>query len=304
MIPPTQDKPTHMYGYPGAMAPGWTLDQVMPELTRRSVRYIEKADGEPFFLYFALTAPHTPIVPSTNFHRSSDAGAYGNYVCQLDWCVGQIMSTLQQKGIADNTLLIFTSDNGPEPMPCGYVGAYNRARQFGHYSMGDMRGVKRDTWEGGHRVPFLACWPGVTPAATQCGQLTVLNDLMATCAEFLGTEVPDNAGEDSVSMLPLLQGQTDVPIRQFAVHHSCSGKFALREDDWVYIDAPSGDDNCEPQWLKEERGYTAHNQPGELFDLKEDLSQRVNRYGDHPDVVRVLSRLLTEVQHCGKATLD
>ena len=147
---PTEDKPADIFGHPGAMAQGWKLEAVVPQLTRRAVQYIEHAGKEPFFLYFALTAPHTPIVPAPEFQGRSGAGAYGDYVCEVDWCVGEVMSALERAGIASKTLVIFTSDNGPENS------AYERIREHGHYSMAHLRGLKRDTWEGGHRVPFIA----------------------------------------------------------------------------------------------------------------------------------------------------
>ena len=171
------------------------------------------------------------------------------------------MAALDEQGLTDDTLLIFTSDNGPECSPAAAGGCYDHVRQFGHYSMAHLRGAKRDTWEGGHRVPFVARWPGVTPAGSVCDQLALLGDFMATCAQLTGVQLPPGAAEDSISIFPLLQGQIDAPVRRSAVHHSCAGRFALRQDDWVFIDAPSGDDNREPDWFKAERGYSDHNFP-------------------------------------------
>ncbi len=289
LTPPDGDKPDEMFGCPGPMAPGWSLEAVMPEITRRSVAFIEQPHDRPFFLYFALTAPHTPIVPTKEFRGRSGAGDYGDYVCEVDWTVGQVMDALDRTGLADNTLLIFTSDNGPENS------AYERIREHGHCSMDGLRGLKRDTWEGGHRIPCLARWPGVTPPASTCNQLVSLGDLMATCADLLGAELPHGAGEDSVSILPLLRGD-DEPVRAYAVHHSCAGRFAVRRGDWVFIDAPSGDDNREPDWFKAERGYLPHDFPGELFNLQDDLVERHNRYADQPDIVAELAALLAEVK--------
>ena len=286
---PTEEKPEGMFGHPGAMAPGWELEAVMPEITRRSVQYIEEAGDEPVFLYFPLTAPHTPIVPTEEFRGRSGAGLYGDYVCEVDWCVGEIMAALERRGIADNTLLILASDNGPEHF------AYDCIREHGHYSMAHLRGLKRDTWEGGHRVPFIARWPEVIAPGSECDQLTSHGDLLATCAQMVDAPVPEGAAEDSVSMLPLLQG-AEQGTRTFAVHHSCSGRFAIRQGDWVFIDAPSGDDNKEPQWFKEERGYTAHDCPGELFNLKDDIAERTNLYEEYPDLVGELSELLARVK--------
>ena len=293
---PTVPKPDDMFGHPGQMKPGWKLEEMIPEFVRRVTRYIESSGSEPFFLYFPLTSPHTPIVPNDPFIGRSGSGLYGDFVCEVDWVVGEVMAALDRRGIADETLLVFTSDNGPECSPAADGGSYEHARIHSHYSMANLRGVKRDTWEGGHRVPFIARWPGVTPAGAVCDQLTILGDLMATCAELTGVELLEDEGEDSVSMLPLLQGKMDQPVREFAIHHSIRGNFAIRRDNWVYIDSPSGDDNREPEWFKEERGYAAHNHPGELFDLDGDISERVNRYGDHPDLVREMSQILERVK--------
>jgi len=265
---------------------------VMPELTKRSVRYIEESGEEPFFLYFPLTAPHTPIVPTEQFRGMSGAGEYGDYVCEVDWCVGQVMEALERRGIAENTLLVFASDNGPENF------AYNCIQEHGHYSMAHLRGLKRDTWEGGHRVPFVARWPEQVQAGSECGRLMTLGDLMATCADLLDEELPEGMGEDSVSMLSLLLhgDASELPGRTSAIHHSISGKFAVRRGDWVFIDAPSGDDNREPAWFKEERGYTEHDFPGELYNLREDISERQNLYGEYSEIVAELGALLARVK--------
>ena len=298
---PTALKPEEMFGLPGAMKPGWKLEEMVPEFVRRARDFIAAAGSDPFFLYLPLTSPHTPIVPNEPFIGRSGAGLYGDFVCEVDWVVGEVMAALDEQGLADDTLLIFTSDNGPECIPAAAGGCYEHARLFGHYSMAHLRGAKRDTWEAGHRVPFVARWPGVAPAGSVCGQLTLLGDFMATCAGLTGDRLPPGEAEDSISMLPLLQGRTDAPVRRSAVHHSCSGDFALREDGWVFIDAPSGDDNGEPDWFKEERGYRHHDLPGELFNLGEDISERRNLYGRHPEIVRRLSARLEAIKAEGEA---
>ena len=285
---PTVRKPDDMFGAPGDMVPNWNLESVMPELTRRAVNYVEQASDDPYFLYFPLTAPHEPIVPLNRFRGMSQAGDYGDYVCEIDWCVGQIMEALDRTAQTDNTLLIFTSDNGPERF------AYDRICKHQHYSMGDLRGLKRDAWEGGHRVPFVARWPGITGTGTTCEHLTTLGDLMATAADISGISVPKNAAEDSVSIAPLLHGGG--PVRSCAVHHSMKGRFALRQDNWVFIDAPTGGDNEDPDWFRTERSYEPHDYPGELYNLHEDLGQRINRYGEEPERVAQMTTLLRRVQ--------
>jgi arylsulfatase A len=293
---PAEQKPEGMYGLPGKMAHGWKLEAMIPEFTRRVINYIENYSQDPFFIYFALTSPHTPIVPNKEFLGTSKTGLYGDFVCEVDWVVGQVMNKLEQKGIADNTLIIFTSDNGPECASGADGGAYRRIQKYNHYSMGHLRGIKRDAWEGGHRVPFIASWPGVTAPGSVCSQLTGQADLISTCAQLLETNIPAGQAEDSVSMLPLLQGHFNTPVRNSIVHHSCWGKFAIRKGNWVFIDAPSGDENQEPDWFKKERGYSPHKSAGELFNLRDDITEKVNRFQEYPEVVREMSRTLKKIK--------
>ncbi len=298
---PIEEKPDSMYGNPGLMAPGWTLEGMIPEFTRRAVELInsQAKNENPFFLYFPLTSPHSPIVPNPRFKRMSDAGNYGDFVCEVDWVVGQVAGALEASGQRENTLIIFTSDNGPENRTPDDEGVYRRAHDRKHYSMGPLRGMKRDVWEGGHRVPFVASWPAAVPQGVECHQLVVLGDLMATCADLLDLTLASDAGEDSVSMLPLLRGEVDKPTRTYAIQHSMQGKFAVRKGNWVFIDTPGGGDNPEPAWFRTERGYRSHDYPGELFNLADDISERANPYAEQPDLVRELSAVLTEVKIAG-----
>jgi arylsulfatase A-like enzyme len=290
------------------MAPGWKLVNILPRLTRRAVDYIADAGKkrQPFFLYFALTSPHYPIVPAPEFIGKSQAGAYGDFVVQTDWTVGQVLAALDRAGVADNTLVVFTSDNGPEVTGEVNPGVYDRARTYQHYSMGELRGAKRDAWEGGHRLPYIARWPGKIKAASVCDQTICHVDFMATVAAILNAELPPNAAEDSFNVLPILCGGKLPAIqREAIVHHSGSGKFAIRKGDWVFIDAPTGDDNGahgEPQWFKSERGYISDKQPGELFNLRDDLPERVNHYAEKPELVSELKTLLKKYQRDGRTT--
>ena len=284
----------------GPKDPDFALDQVLPRLTRKAVGWIGQQAGggaaRPFFFYFALNAPHTPIVPAAEFKGKSGAGDYGDYVVEVDWAVGEVLKVLDEHKLADRTLVIVTSDNGPERL------AYERIQEYQHYSMGDLRGVKRDTWEGGHRVPYLARWPGKIRPGGVSGEVICQTDLMATAAAIVGAKLPPDAGEDSYSILPALLGEKlDKPIREATVHHSGSGRFAIRQGQWVFIDAPSGDDNKEPDWLKKERGYQPHKFPGELYDLSQDLSERRNLYGERPEIVQRLKTLLEKYKAEGRS---
>lgn len=295
---------------PGPMLPGWNLTNILPQITRRAVRYLEDAAKapKPFFLYFPLTAPHYPIVPAPEFKGRSKAGDYGDFVAQVDATVGEVVSALARTGLATNTLIFFTSDNGPEVVEID-PGAYERIRRYGHSSMDDLRGAKRDTWEGGHRVPFLARWPGHIPPGAVSAETVCHVDLMATCAALLGAKLPPNAGEDSYNILPALRDEKlKDPIRQATVLHGGNGKFAIRQGEWVLIDALTGDGNGgrnrpgEPDWFKQERGYTTNQFPGELYNLGDDLPQRRNLYGEKPEVVQRLKALLEKYKTEGHST--
>jgi arylsulfatase A-like enzyme len=292
---------------PGPMLAGWSLENILPELTHRAVHYIETAatapPRRPFFLYFPLTAPHYPIVPTAEFKGRSQAGDYGDFVVQVDWTVGALLAALQRAGMAHNTLVIVTSDNGPEVAAEVEIGAYDRIQKYGHASMDGLRGVKRDVWEGGHRVPFLARWLGHTPPGVVSDETVCHVDLMATVAALVGARLPDNAGEDSVNILPTLLGEKqDHPLREATVLHSGSGKFAIRQGGWVLIDAATGDDNREPTWFKEQRSYLPNPFPGELYNLHEDLVERHNAYGEKPDLVQRLKSLLEKYKADGRST--
>jgi arylsulfatase A-like enzyme len=293
-----------LFNRPGPMLPGWKLVNILPELTRHAVKYVEDAakSSKPFFLYFTLTSPHYPVVPAPEFKGKSGAGDYGDFVHQSDWTVGQVLEALKRSGVEKNTLVFFTSDNGPEVVEIK-PGAYDRIQQFHHYSMGDWRGAKRDTWEGGHRVPFLARWPGKIPEDSVSEERISHVDLMRTVAAMLGAALPDNAAEDSYDIMPALRGQkTDKPIREAIVHHSGNGHFAIRQGDYVFIDWPTGDDNREPAWFKNERGYTAHEFPGELYDLRQDAAERKNLFRERPEIVREMKTLLQKYKREGRST--
>jgi len=294
---PTEPKPDHLYGHAGRAVPGWRHEDMIPEFTRRAVTMIEEAaepEAQPLFLYYALTSPHSPIVPNEPFAGQSGIGPYGDFVCEVDWLIGELVDALERAGQTDNTLLVFTSDNGPELEVGDDEGAYEWAERTRHFSMGELRGVKRDSWEGGHRVPFIATWPDVIDAAGECHQTSSLVDLMATVADILNTDLPPDTAEDSVSLLPLLKGEAKYD-RTSLVHHGGYKTYAIRQGDWVLIDGPSGGLRPEPDWFSRERGYEPHEAEGELFNLAEDLPQRVNRYVERPDLVNAMRAELRKI---------
>jgi arylsulfatase A-like enzyme len=297
-----------LFNHPGPMLPGWKLVDVLPGLEKRAIEYIGDAAkaGKPFFLYLPLTSPHYPVVPAAEFKGKGTVGDYGDFVMQTDAVLGKVLDALKSAGVAEKTLVIFTSDNGPEITGEVKPGAYDRLKEFGHASMGDLRGAKRDAWEGGHRVPFIARWPGRIPAGSTCDETVCHVDLMATLAALLDVKLPANAGVDSVNILPALLGaKRNARLREATVHHSAQGKFAIRHGDWVLILAPTGNDNGkkgEPDWFRNERGYTAHAEAGELFNLAADPTQKNNRYAAEPDKVKELAALMEKYVTDGRST--
>jgi len=296
---PTAAKPKEMFGLPGPAVPGWDLSVVMPTLTQRAARYLrEQAEGsgEPFFLYMPLTAPHTPIAPSPHFIGKSEAGWYGDFVHEVDWTVGQVMDVLKKTGLAENTLVIFTSDNGsPQRDGTKMAGSPGSVKtKYGHDPSRPWRGMKADIWEGGHRVPFIARWPGHVPEGTTSAEPIVLTDLMRSIATILGHELPENAAEDSFDILPLLLGEKrSQPIRDHLIHHSLHGTFSIRQGPWkLILGRGSGGFS----------GYTPPKDapPGQLYHLDEDPSESKNLYRERPEVVERLRSQLEEYREQGR----
>ena len=279
-------------GRPGPMVEGWRQDAVMPELTRRAVEYVhaQKDSSQPFFLYFPFTSPHAPIVPEQSYVGSSEAGPYGDFVTQSDASVGAVLAALDAAGIADDTLVVFSSDNGPEAY------AYARMKRFAHQSPGELRGLKRDVWEGGHRVPMIVRWPAVMGSNQTSDALIGQVDLMATLASLVGFELPEDQAHDSFNMMSLWRGETD-RIRDFMVHNTYAKKWGIRRGKWALLNQKDGTHNRTPKWVLD--SYEQNNKNVMLCDLEQDVGQRVNLAGQHPEVVAELRALLKEVRKRG-----
>lgn len=296
------------FNHKGPMLPKWKLVDVLPALETRAVDYIDNVakSEKPFFLYLPLTSPHYPVVPSDAYKGKSGVGEYGDFVLQTDAFVGKVLDALKRNGLSEKTLVIFTSDNGPEVTGEVKPGVYDRLKQFGHASMGPLRGAKRDAWEGGHRVPFIACWPGKIPANTISNETICHIDLMATLASLLKVPLSADAAVDSINILPALLGEKHpTPLREATVHHSGQGKFAIRKKEWVLIIAATGDDNRkqgEPDWLQKERGYSAHKEAGELYNLAVDSNQKRNLYSSEPSKVAELTAIMERYVTQGRST--
>ena len=302
---PTEEMDINNIGYqvkegqwefrPGPKAADWNPYTVLPTLTNKTLEWINKQDNDkPFFLYFALPAPHAPIIPNDEFDGKSEAGAYGDFVVHTDWVVGQVLSSLKENGLEDNTIVVFSSDNGPEAY------AWKRAENFGHFSMGDFRGLKRDVWEGGHHVPFIIKWPGEIEAGSVSNEVISQVDLMATFAKIAGIELMDHAAPDSYNILPILKGEKhDSPYREATVHNTFKDKWGIRKGNWLYIDSPSGGHRAPPESYKELKRYLDFNTEGILFNMKEDPEQQINLYEKYPEMIHELEILLQKYRESG-----
>jgi arylsulfatase A-like enzyme len=271
------------------------MEEAQMHYIERTVDWIEKADA-PFFVYYAPHIPHWPHVPAPQFQGTTEMGFYGDFIAELDWAVGQIVQALEKTGQLENTLIFFTSDNGPEVQSYGY-------HQKGHVSSGPWRGVKRDVWEGGHRTPFIVAWPGTVSSGRVSRRLVSQTDIFATIADLLNRPLPNDCAEDSFSFLDeLLPSHAVGEPRTLAIHHSgTSDKLALRKGEWVLIDAPSGDNaKQEPEWFRKKRGVVPHDQLVELFNLKDDPQQTRNRAAEFPEKVKELKQLLQKLEQSGR----
>lgn len=293
-------------GYIHGDGPGeadWEFDQVMPTLTKRAVDYINERGNtkEPFFLMFSTTSPHTPVVPEEKFHSQSQAGYYGDYIVQLDDEVGRIVRALEETRLIDNTLIIFTSDNGPEAIVNDVI------VEHGHVSMGPLRGVKWDIYEGGHRIPCIVQWPGVVAPGTVSDALVSQVDIMGTFASLTGYELPPKSAEDSYDLLPLFKQHSTTSPRSSIVHSAGTGNpiiYAIRHHNWILIDSSSGRIQWgRRMWFNDyeiEMGVVPHKDPAELFDLSVDLGQRNNLYATEPQKAKELKALMNRILKNGQ----
>jgi len=275
----------YFYGYTHAGNFGMLIEQDavesnveevenQPRMITKAVEWLEKRENnKPFFLYFPMCPPHTPVVPAPEFEGKSGAvdevkkdPKYGDWVYQGDHMLGQILDTLEKKGLAENTLVMVSSDNGAAGRPYA-----------------PLRGNKTSIYEGGHRVPFLVRWPGKIKAGSLCDDTICLNDLMSTCAEIVGAKLPDTAGEDSVSILPDLLGTAKGPVREAIIHQDYKGNLAIRQGPWKLIFFKDG--------------------KHELYNLQKDLSETTDVAEANPDMVNQLTTLMKRLITQGRSTV-
>lgn len=258
--------------------------EMLPKLNREVADYIdrkaaESKQGKPFFLYFPQSSPHSPIVPSKEWQGKTGLGDYGDFVAQTDDSVGVVLEALERNGIRDNTIVIFSSDNGSS-----LHSSVPEIRTSGHRPSGGFRGKKGNLWDGGHRVPFVLSWPEKVKAGTQVNQVICLTDMMETFADLFSVELPDSAAEDSVSFLPTLYGEPVPNPRKTIVHHDIKGYFSIREGYWKLL-------------LKKQAKAKV-----QLYDLQQDPGEKKTLARKYPEKVKQMISLLESLVSEGRST--
>ena len=284
----------------GPAVADWKLEAVLPEYVRRCRKFIlDHADKEsPFFLYFPMPSPHTPIAPDENWKGKSGISDYADFLLETDWAVGEILRALDESQQAENTIVIFATDNGTSPKA-----DFDELAAKGVHLREHWRGYKADAYEGGHRVPFVVRWPGTVAAGTRSNEVVSMVDVMATIAEVVDHKMPANAAEDSVSLLPILRGETlDNPLHEAVVCHSISGHFAVRQ---------GGEGRWKVLFCKGSGGWSAPREsaanklglpPIQLYDLRSDPQEANNLQSQHPEIVAELKDILRRYIEDGRST--
>lgn len=283
--PTAQKMERDLDGRPGPILPGWKFDGILPGITERAVTYLEERakTEKPFFLYFALTSPHEPISPSAAFRGKSGINPLADFIMETDASVGRILDALEKHKLSENTLVIFTADNGSNLITGG-----RELQKKGHEPSAQFRGSKRSIYEGGHRVPFFATWPGKIKAGSRTDEIVCLTDIFPTAAAILQKNLPKDAAPDGYNILPALLGERiKGGIREATVHQATSGQLAIRQDKWkLIVPMPS-------------RGGEA--KEFELYDLGADIGEKQNLAKQNPDVVKRLHALLQKYEREGRS---
>lgn len=282
----------------GPRAEDFIIDEVLDKLTEEAVSFIQRSSekDQPFFLYMPLTGPHKPTQPHERFRGKTGLNEYGDFIVQVDWTVGQVMKALDDVGVADNTLVMFSSDNG------SYMFRYDEEREdhvsdatiqgylaSHHRANGPFRGTKADIYEAGHHVPFFVRWPGKVEPGSKCSEPVCLTDCFATFAQVAGTEPKPGAAEDSFSMVGMLRGEElgrGVPV----IHHSAGGMFAIRDGDWKLIAGNGSGGRERPSGKPFEKPY-------QLYNMSEDIGEQKNLIDEHPEIVEELLEKLESIRN-------
>ncbi len=296
-----QDFPAYVRS--GPRGPNFSLAGGLDTLVGKASDFIARSAkaSKPFFLYFPLTAPHKPVLPAKRFHNKTKLGPYGDFITQVDWSIGQVTAALDKASVADNTLLIVSSDNGSfmYRLGAGETGhvkdeTVQGFRASSHTSNHVFRGTKADIYEGGHHVPYLVRWPGKVKPGSTCDATICLTDVMATFADVAGATLPRDAGEDSFSTLELMLGGKPKTPRAPVVHHSANGTFAVRDGKWKLI-LSSGSGG------REKPAGKPFSKPYRLFDMSADISETTDLASGHPEVVGRLTKVLETFQKTGRS---
>ncbi len=281
----------------GGIAPDLQLKDVLPRFTDEAIevidRHAKRAPGEdqPLMLYLAYPAPHTPWLPSEEYAGTSRAGLYGDFMVMVDAMIGRVLDALDRSGMTEETLVIFSSDNGPV--------WYDRdVERFGHDSSGGLRGMKSDAWENGHRMPFVVRWPGKVSAGSLSQQLICFTDVLATFASITNAELEEDAAPDSFDFLPVLLGKQpeDLPIRQSLVIRSGGGLMTIRSGKWKLITGLGSGGFSKPRRIQPSPGGPI----GQLYDMVSDVGETRNVYADHPAVVQQLTQELEDIRKAAR----
>ncbi len=313
-VPPTQllDKahlPKHAYSMDnrrGMIAPNYDLEKVDVVFLEKSQGFIrnhvQSKPEQPFFLFHSMQAVHLPSFPAEQFKGMTNSGPHGDFIFEMDWIVGELMKTLNELNIAENTIVMFASDNGPE-VPTVIAMRHDHD----HDGARPWRGVKRDQWKGGHRTPFIVRWPRKIPAGAVCDQPLSLADVMATCAAIVDEKLPNDAAEDSFDVLPLfLGGQGDAPIRPYLLQQTWTNQMSVRRGNWKYLDHKGSGgndyDRDDPTGMKQYAiPDAAPNAPGQLYNLCVDPGETNNLFFEHPQIVSELKSILEESKSSGRS---
>ncbi|WOH39498.1 arylsulfatase [Thalassotalea fonticola] len=285
----------------GWMAKRFKQDQVQTTFINKAINWIEqqqKTDSKkPFFVYIPLNSPHSPIVPSKDFIGKSGLSDHGDFTLEMDYEIGRLLAALDKMDIADNTMVIFTSDNGTSP-----AAKLDKMQEQGHFSSMDYRGLKGSLYEGGHRVPFIVRWPNVVKAGAKTDYHGSLVDMMATAADINGVTLADNAGEDSVSFLPVLQGKKVDDKNRGIVYHSDAGFYSIAQGKWkLILHKRGGTRRLNP---KDSNSPVKNAGDIQLFDMQNDPTERASVHAQHPEVVGNLSKLLKGYINKGRSNGD
>ncbi len=280
----------------GGIAPNLNLSDVLPEFTDEAIGILRNhsisGNPQPLLLYLAYPAPHTPWLPSPEFQGRSQAGLYGDFATMVDSMIGRVLDALDRSNLSNNTLVLFTSVNGP-------VWYDADVTRFGHDSSGGLRGMKGDAWEAGHRMPFIVRWPGKVAPGSISHQTICFTDVLATFADILDVPLPDSAGPDSFSFLPVLKGThpESQPIRGPVIIPSGNGTMTIRSGPWKLINSLGSGGFSKPSRRTPAPGEPA----GQLYNLEEDPAESKNRFSDHPEIVLRLEKQLDTIRSAGRS---